>query len=81
MGKIHRALQELRAKGIKGHIAAGDNEHEAQSKEVHQIDHHHGEKRSMLDEISLPVPEHPNGERYVKHPGKTDQPKEPSMER
>src|SRR5260370_25427845 len=81
VGKVHRALQEFSAEGIKGDIAAGENEHEAQSEEIHQIDHHHREKRSVLDEISLPVPEHPNGERYVKHPGKTNQPKEPSMER
>ena len=72
IGKVHRALEEFRAEGIKGHIAAGENEHEAQSEEVHQIDHHHREKRSVFDEISLPVPEHPNGERYVKHPSKTN---------
>jgi hypothetical protein len=35
----------------------------------------------MLDEIGLTVPEHPDSERHMEHPGKAHQPKQPPMER
>ena len=35
----------------------------------------------MLDEVGLPVPEHPNGEGNMKHPGEANQSEQPPVVR
>lgn len=79
--EFHGALEQFLAEVDDGDIPAGHDEHDAQHREIDEVDDHHRKEGAMFNEIGLSLPEHPDGEGDMKTPGESDDTKQPSSVR
>jgi len=75
VGELHRAFEQFSSEREKCNVTAGNDEHQAQHQKINEINDHHRKESSMLDQIGLPLPQHPDRESDMESPGEPDHPK------
>ena len=64
--------QQIRAEAREGGLWGCENEHPAEQKQVHQINHYERKKCSLVAEVGLILRDHPAREREMKSPRGAD---------
>ena len=77
IGKFHGPLEQFLSEVAEGHVTAGHNEHDTQRRKIDEVNDHHREESAVLDQVGLPLPQHPDREGDMKTPGKADHPEQP----
>lgn len=66
--KVPEIRQQIRAETRKLDMRRRENQHHAEQKQVHEIDHHEGKKCALIAQVRLIFQDHPACEGKVKRP-------------
>src|SRR5436190_7751564 len=73
VSKIADICQQVRSEISKGNPGRCQNKHDAEKKQVHQVNNDEGKEGAMVRQVRLFLRDHPAGKGEVKRPGCADQ--------
>ena len=66
--EISEVGQQIRAEAFKCDLPGRENQHDAEQREIHQVDDDQRKKCALICEIRLILRDHPAGEREMERP-------------
>ncbi len=66
--EISEIGQQIRAEAFKRDLSGRENQHDAEQRQIHQVDQDERKKCALIREISLILRDHPAGEREMERP-------------
>src|ERR1700730_1874596 len=81
MREIADIYQQVCSEISKGNPGRCQTKHDAEKKQIHQVNNYEGKERAVVGEVRLLLRYHPTGKREVKRPGRADQAVEKSAVR
>src|SRR5437667_3417804 len=71
--KIADVYQQVRSEISEGNPGGCQNKHDAEKKQIHQVNNYQRKEGAVVGKVSLFLRDHPAGKREVKCPGRADQ--------